>query len=384
MKILAIFHHPEIIGGVEKRFLEIAKVWNKLCYLDVVESCPTINPSCHQIYEVKAWGGSSHLKSWNWIRQVSKIRGNYDVVFAVDNRFTNVIPAYNLAKKLKCKMIITDQHFTFPIPYSFFKTYRGYRRQGYHMVGAFLSTVDVCLLLRKMRNADLHIAVSNYIANCLLKLNVPSKNIVKTTSGVDVAFIDGVDIQEKKFDACFCGRLHREKGIFNLIQIWSIVKSRKENAKLVIIGTGRKNVISKLRMLIKDLDLTKNVLMVGYVNEKEKIRLMKQSKIFVSSSFYEGGAPPLALLEASACRLAPVVSDIPAHREGFDESIALFVPPSSILSFAKAIISLLDRPNEIRRRGDNARKLIGKRFTWNEIAKRELEIINRLLMEENK
>jgi len=381
MKILAIFHHPpKVIGGVERRFLKIAKIWSNFCDLYVVEPYPSLNPICRCIFNIKVKGFSSHLKAWSWIRKVSKIGGDYDVVLAVDNRFTNTVPAYNLAKKLKCKLVITDQLLNFPTPFSFFKTYNNYQSQGFHVMGAFLSTIDVYLSIKKSLKADLHLAVSDYVAKGLLRIGVPHGKIIRTANGVNLDIIDAVKPARKIFDACFCGRLHPQKGIFNLIHIWKLVTKRKKDAKLVIVGTGSKEIIYKLKNEIKCLNLSKNILMTGYVNEKEKISLLKQSKLFVSTSLYEG--LPITPLEAAACRLPLILSDIPPHREEFNDSAAIFVSPSDLEGFAEAIINVLVKPP--KHISENARKTVEKLFTWNEIGKQELDIIRSLLMEKNK
>ena len=64
-----------------------------------------------------------------------------------------------------------------------------------------------------------------------------SPNKVKAIyGGVSLKEINKVPSQEKKYDGCFVGRLHPQKGPLELVKIWSLVCKVRENAKLALIG----------------------------------------------------------------------------------------------------------------------------------------------------
>ena len=92
------------------------------------------------------------------------------------------------------------------------------------------------------------------------------------------------------------GRLSIQKNFDFLIK--SFAQSiKKVDAYLVIIGEG--NQRKKLEELIKDLNLEKNVFLVGY--RGNVFPYLKKSDVFVLSSFYEG--MPNALIEAVALKV---------------------------------------------------------------------------------
>lgn len=103
---------------------------------------------------------------------------------------------------------------------------------------------------------------------------------------------------DKKYDLVFSGRLVKNKGIFLLLEA---VKKLK-NVRLAIIGSGP--LEKKIKKFIKKHKL--NVDFIGWVpTAKDLARVYNQSKIFVMSSFNEGG--PRTPLEAMACKV-PVIT----------------------------------------------------------------------------
>jgi glycosyltransferase involved in cell wall biosynthesis len=80
-------------------------------------------------------------------------------------------------------------------------------------------------------------------------------------------------------------------------------------------------------------DLHERVTVMAY--SPELWALMKRAQVVVSPSLFEGR--PNTVLEAMACRVPLVVSDIPEHREILDGASAMLVSPSSPGDLANAI-----------------------------------------------
>jgi len=75
---------------------------------------------------------------------------------------------------------------------------------------------------------------------------------------------------------------------------------------------------------------------------------------------------PNTVLEAAACGCPLVLSDIPEHRELFDERSAWLVPGNSGEAVSQAIVAALEDRAEAQRK-----------------ARRALEIVSRFSVEEN-
>jgi len=120
---------------------------------------------------------------------------------------------------------------------------------------------------------------------------------------------------------------------------------------------------------------------VRYVGElagdEELAGLYRAADVAVSVPGSDG--TPQSVLEALACGLAPVLSDIPALRDWVEhEQEGLFVPPGDAEALAQAIVRLLAEPDLRNRLGQNAVRLIQARADSREGMRRYEEIYKEL------
>lgn len=97
------------------------------------------------------------------------------------------------------------------------------------------------------------------------------------------------------------GRLNYQKDYPALLRSWSLLKSRKNDWRLRILGEG--GDLSTLQLLVKDLNIENSVDFVGY--SSDVAGEMRKASIFAMTSLFEGFG--LVIVEAMSCRL-PVVS----------------------------------------------------------------------------
>jgi glycosyltransferase involved in cell wall biosynthesis len=89
--------------------------------------------------------------------------------------------------------------------------------------------------------------------------------------------------------------------------------------------------------------------------------------IFVNPSYGEG--MPNAVLEAMACGLAIVVSDIPPHREMITPEVeGLFCAPRDVETLTAALSRLVADPALRQRLGEQARRRAISEFSWDQKA----------------
>jgi glycosyltransferase involved in cell wall biosynthesis len=146
----------------------------------------------------------------------------------------------------------------------------------------------------------------------------------------------------------YAGRLSPEKNVETLIRALRLVADMRP-ARSIVCGAGPSG--DRLSGLIAELGLAEQVRLVGYVSQLWS--LMKCANVLVSVSFFEGS--PNVVLEAMACGCPLIVSEIPAHRELLDDSMAIFVDPSRPNDLADAIASVLTDPAGAATRAQAAR-----------------------------
>ena len=107
----------------------------------------------------------------------------------------------------------------------------------------------------------------------------------------------------KRYDVVTVGRLAPVKHVETLI---NAVKKVKENGmkdiQVGIVGDGPSR--RELEKLTKNLQLTDNIEFVGFKDDVEEY--YNSAKCYVLTSEREGA--PIALLEAMACGITPIVS----------------------------------------------------------------------------
>jgi len=188
---------------------------------------------------------------------------------------------------------------------------------------------------------------------------------------------NGVNVEDYPFSVnkiphslIYIGRLTELKRVSSLIEPISIVRNKFPEVKLHIVGDGPKH--KEVRRKIEELDLFQNVLMHGYLPEREKIELLSSCAVYVSNSIFEGFGIPL--VEAMATGTVPVVSDIEGHRFVFqDDNVGYLV--KSIEEMATKITDLLGNETERLRLATNGRRLVEQKWTWAKVAQRYREFV---------
>jgi glycosyltransferase involved in cell wall biosynthesis len=170
------------------------------------------------------------------------------------------------------------------------------------------------------------------------------------------------------------GRLSPEKGFDLLVQAFAQLAGRHTDWTLAIAGEGPRR--SMLEQQIAQLGLSDRVRLLGWVSQP--YRLMRQARLFVLSSRYEGF--PVALLEAMACGLPAVSFDCDSGpREIIRHELdGLLVPPGDVSALAGAIERLL-RDDTLRAKLAHHARDVVQRFSQQSFAAKWEEVLQRCL-----
>jgi len=236
------------------------------------------------------------------------------------------------------------------------------------------------VLARMVRDVDAFIAISDSIAEGLLRDGVPEGHIHRIPNFIDEEIFRPPDAGEKKAlqaefgfgrgpVAVFAGRLAPVKGIDTLLDAWSSVSSRFPGALLLVLGEGPMRDSLKERAL--RLGIAGSVLFPGRVVGIE--RYYRAVDLFVLSSKVEG--LPNALLEAMATGLpvaATRVGGVPdVVRDGENGLLAAPEDPSSL---ARGIALLLQDAGLRQRLGKAAHDTMKNYFMLDAVADRYLHL----------
>lgn len=184
----------------------------------------------------------------------------------------------------------------------------------------------------------------------LRKLGIRDAEMTLVSYGIDVAAMDAVPAQARVYDVVWIGRVHRQKGIDDLLATLAQLARGLENFRAVLIG----NVRDELLPQVKKIGLEDQVEFSGFVSETEKIRLFKASRVFLMPSRHEGS--PRVIGESILAGTPVVAYDIPNYRPLFGDFVR-YAPPFNLDAFQQAAL----REIQAMRAGDNhldARNLV--------------------------
>lgn len=170
----------------------------------------------------------------------------------------------------------------------------------------------------------------------------------------------------------FAGRLVRFKGLRNLVAAWEHVSARATDpVELWIAGYGPERPV--LEALVDRAGLT-TVRFLGPLAEERLIRALQAADVFVNPS--EGEGMPNAVLEAMACGLPVVLSDIGPHREMLlDGRGGVLCDAASPHDMARALAPLVADAGLRRRLGAEAREVVRDHFSWDQAVGRLIPLL---------
>jgi glycosyltransferase involved in cell wall biosynthesis len=154
-------------------------------------------------------------------------------------------------------------------------------------------------------------------------------------------------------DILFAGRLIREKGLYELLEAFAVVRERRV-CRLTVAGEGPE--LEQLRVRAAQLSVADDVDFTGHLTEDELAHVYRGADVFVLPSYSEG--LPTVLLEAMSHGLPIVTTRIRGAADYLVEGEnALFVPVRSADALADALEHILeDAPLRATMRQNNLRK----------------------------
>ncbi|MEG1620437.1 MAG: glycosyltransferase family 4 protein [Oscillospiraceae bacterium] len=148
-----------------------------------------------------------------------------------------------------------------------------------------------------------------------------------------------IDVLEKNPQLIYAGKICEKKGVISLLQSLNDIYKHYTDFELFLAGGySDKNEYSKICNIAESCKF--NVTFLGKLNQEQLANRFNQSDIFVLPSFFEG--LPLVIIEALACGLKVVATDLPGVKQWISDNIGVdivsFVPPP--------IMKNIDEPDE--------------------------------------
>jgi len=208
------------------------------------------------------------------------------------------------------------------------------------------------------------------------------KRLMYGTWGVDLdEFTSQRDGREPDFGPgpilLFVGRLHAEKGVFDLLDAFGWVKAQTPQARLVLIGDGPAR--AELERLVAGQGWAENVVLTGTVRNRNLPPYFRAADVFVAPSVttrkWEEQVG-MTNIQAMACGVPLVSTRSGAIPEYVPDGVAgILVPERDPQALAGAILQLLSDENLRRRMGEAGRAYAVEHYDAGRNVQRAEEII---------
>lgn len=173
----------------------------------------------------------------------------------------------------------------------------------------------------------------------------------------------------------FVGRLTPYKGLPTLLKAFSHVLRKIKNVVLVLVGEGIEE--KRLRTLAFDLKIYDKVVFAGVVDDESLANYYRMSDVFVLPSRSDAESFGLSVLEAMACGIPAVATDVGGVSYVVGDG-GILVGPNSPLEMAEALEQVLSDQGLRRELSGKASKE-SFRFNWDLMVKKMEKLYVELL-----
>lgn len=162
----------------------------------------------------------------------------------------------------------------------------------------------------------------------------------------------------------YAGAVHPRKNLVTLLKAFSVFKKRQRtNMKLILAG----RLAWKYESFEKDLRSYKyrdDVVMTGYVEENELVKIIGAAYAMVYPSLFEGFGVPV--LEAMRCEV-PVITSANSAMQEIAGDAALYADVTSPADIANQLM-LLYKDEKLRKELIQKGRIIAREYTWDQTA----------------
>jgi len=362
------------IGGGDYHMFQVMKEWSKSHDISLLIPligflfCRPLLLDKYKVYFTSS--GTKPIESFGLIPAYFKriLRSTFlhfdnkpDVIICTTHMLFDTLPGFILQFRYRTKLVVYVHHII------------GKHVDHRRGILSRISILGEKLSLLLIRSANIVFVVNEEVRSDLIEKGVDPTKVRLSSNGLDYSYIATIKPTDNpRYEGCFCGRLVKRKGIYDLINIWKSVTRRYPNSRLVIVGDGPE--YSSLSNKMKEMNLVENIKLMGFISERDKFLIMKCSKVFIFPSYEEGWG--IAVAEAIACGLDVVLYDIGTYK-AVDKNV-IMVEKANTTKMAEIVINLIEKDSQKSTEEKNLVR-IESVLDWQEIANKELGVIKDLV-----
>ena len=209
----------------------------------------------------------------------------------------------------------------------------------------------------------------------LIKVGINPENITVIPHGTKITKPKPFPAKEKVKTVMFLGSISMDKGIDQALEAFGKI-NKAGKFKFWVVGRMSGNYTDYLNEKIKELGLTTNLKVFGFVSEEKKFELLARAHVMVNPSVLEGWG--LVNIEANAMGTPVVAYNSPGLTDSVKNGLnGIICDKNTPDSMAKNVVELLGNREKYRKLAKGAVGWAGK-FTWNRSKKLSLQLIKKV------
>jgi glycosyltransferase involved in cell wall biosynthesis len=293
-----------------------------------------------------------------------------DLVHAHGHPYLSSLAAAKLAKRYGKPFVLT-QHNTFI---------------EYNGIWDNIEKVnDAAVGKQTIKTAERIIVISKATKNYVLRLGADSKKISVIYNGVDLERFKlmpeakervrgKLGIPEDAVIALTVRRLVYKNGIDTLLESARI--AIKENPKVVFLVVGKGPDFEDVKTRIAELGIEKKFILAGFVSDEDLPSYYNAADFFVLPS-KSGEGLPLVALEAMACGLPVIATDVGGIGEIMIKGFGKLVAPSKPSALAEAVVEFAGMKSAGLRL--KLRQIMTEKYSWDSNVEKLLKVYEEII-----
>ncbi len=242
---------------------------------------------------------------------------------------------------------------------------------------------DLTVGKETLRQADKIVVVSNATKGYVLSLGAKHSRVEVLHNGVDLdRFRPLFRVREemrKKLGiskdvkiVLTVRRLVYKNGVDTLIDAAKFAVRKKQNIVFIVVGKGPD--MASVQKQIEHMGLEKNIKLTGFVADKDLHLYYNAADLFVLPS-KSGEGLPLVALEAMACGLPVVATNVGGIGEIMMKDFGKLVPANNPEALAEAIVEFTG----VNIGSEELRSVVEEKFSWESNVARLIDIYEELI-----
>jgi phosphatidylinositol glycan class A protein len=198
-----------------------------------------------------------------------------------------------------------------------------------------------------------------------------SSNVTIVPNGINPGVFCPAEVSPPNYPTIVAvTRFERRRGGEMLPEIVKQVCQKHTTARWILVGGG--SMLEDVRNLIGRLGLTKRVTFLGSVHHEEIPAILKTGHFFVNCSLIDAFC--VSIVEAAACGLFVISTDVGGIPEVLPEKTRILCPPSANV-LTDAILRAIDEKSQFHAECAQAHyQELKEKFSWESVASQLLRI----------